>query len=373
MLSPRANADAGPPPDAEEGGDAAEIAPQPAATSAAPATTQSPIPMRPPAAAPAEPAPAPPPPEITRAEAEAALAQALDALTARSHEYAAADEKALADALKTARKRGVADDLLVEAEAALAQAKTLRTLQSNGVKLGRLSAEVEKARAALKSQRRGVAPAPPAADTDAAHMAALSAEAAVLRGRRDALRQANQRAKAQLSALQKEQHLLEEQLAQVPADAAAKKVAEAWDATGSAVGARAANHAEIVGGTRWELCLRASELWEATEEKKADSKARRLLSPPFDVGGAQWQLLVIIEGGHLSAYVDLVGAAGGAPPPPAPAPAAGASLPKRRCWSAARRCMSATRRRRGRSGARRQARRRCRPGGRVRATSRSTS
>ena len=33
-------------------------------------------------------------------------------------------------------------------------------------------------------------------------MAALSAEAAVLRGRRDALRQANQRAKAQLSALQ---------------------------------------------------------------------------------------------------------------------------------------------------------------------------
>ena len=30
-------------------------------------------------------------------------------------------EKALADALKTARKRGVADDLLVEAEAALAQ------------------------------------------------------------------------------------------------------------------------------------------------------------------------------------------------------------------------------------------------------------
>ena len=69
----------------------------------------------------------------------------------------------------------MADDLLVEAEAALAQAKTLRTLQSNGVKLGRLSAEVEKARAALKSQRRGVAPAPPAADTDAAHMAALSA------------------------------------------------------------------------------------------------------------------------------------------------------------------------------------------------------
>ena len=60
MLSPRANADAGPPPDAEEGGDAAEIAPQPAATSAAPATTQSPIPMRPPAASPA-PAPAPPP------------------------------------------------------------------------------------------------------------------------------------------------------------------------------------------------------------------------------------------------------------------------------------------------------------------------
>ena len=326
MLSPRANADAGPPPDAEEGGDAAEIAPQPAATSAAPATTQSPIPMRPPAAAPA-PAPAPPPPEITRVEAEAALTGALDALSTRSHEYAAADEKALADALKTARKRGVADDLLVEAEAALAQAKTLRSLQSNGVKLGRLSAEVEKARAALKSQRRGVAPAPPAADTDAAHMAALSAEAAVLRGRRDALRQANQRAKAQLSALQKEQHLLEEQLAQVPADAAAKKVAEAWDATGSAVGARAANHAEIVGGTRWELCLRASELWEATEEKKADSKARRLLSPPFDVGGAQWQLLVIIEGGHLSAYVDLVGAAGGSAAP-APAPAAGASTAK---------------------------------------------
>ena len=93
-------------------------------------------------------------------------------------------------------------------------------------------------------------------------------------------------------------------------------MAEAWDATGSAVGARAANHAEIVGGTRWELCLRASELWEATEEKKA----RRLLSPPFDVGGAQWQLLVIIEGGHLSAYVDLVGAAGGRA---AGAPAAG--------------------------------------------------
>ena len=150
----------------------------------------------------------------------------------------------------------------------------------------------------------------------------------MLRGRRDALRQANQRAKAQLSALQKEQHLLEEQLAQVPADAAAKKVAEAWDATGSAVGARAANHAEIVGGTRWELCLRASELWEATEEKKADSKARRLLSPPFDVGGAQWQLLVIIEGGHLSAYVDLVGAAGGGGAAPAPAPAVGASAAK---------------------------------------------
>ena len=153
----------------------------------------------------------------------------------------------------------------------------------------------------------------------------------MLRGRRDALRQANQRAKAQLSALQKEQHLLEEQLAQVPADAAAKKVAEAWDATGSAVGARAANHAEIVGGTRWELCLRASELWEATEE----SEARRLLSPPFDVGGARWQLLVIIEGGHLSAYVDLVGAAGGrAPPHRRRRRRRARPLPNRRCWSA---------------------------------------